>query len=208
MFRAHVLIIRRSKLRYTASGIITPIGGRLVHRGYQRLCNAILTSSWWSHVLETCRGMNELIVKQKFCASSWLITEINILRCTVSETSKFLLLVVCRIFLSSLLLCNTSSFIVYCPVWYFNFNNTVNWYLWCSVIVYREVEVQLNVFLTLALDELICHFYIPAVFCLWGKISPVSKFFSVGGNVRPLACRRPETNRIIRDDPVYEHPVN
>jgi len=32
MFRAHVLIIRRSKLHCTASGIITPIGGRLVHR--------------------------------------------------------------------------------------------------------------------------------------------------------------------------------
>jgi len=32
MFRAHVLIIRRSKLYYTASGIITPICGRLVHR--------------------------------------------------------------------------------------------------------------------------------------------------------------------------------
>ena len=31
MFRAHVLIIRRSKLRYTASGIITPIDDRLVH---------------------------------------------------------------------------------------------------------------------------------------------------------------------------------
>ena len=31
MFRAHVLIIRRLKLQYTASGIITPIGGRLVH---------------------------------------------------------------------------------------------------------------------------------------------------------------------------------
>ena len=31
MFRAHVLIIRGSKLHYTASGIITPIGGRLVH---------------------------------------------------------------------------------------------------------------------------------------------------------------------------------
>jgi len=31
MFRAHVLIIRRSKFIYTASGIITPIGGRLVH---------------------------------------------------------------------------------------------------------------------------------------------------------------------------------
>jgi len=26
MFRAHVLIIRKSKLHYTASGIITPIG--------------------------------------------------------------------------------------------------------------------------------------------------------------------------------------
>jgi len=31
MFRAHVLIIRRSKLYYTASGIITPIGGCLMH---------------------------------------------------------------------------------------------------------------------------------------------------------------------------------
>ena len=32
MFRAHVLIVRRSKFYYTASGIITPIGGRPVHR--------------------------------------------------------------------------------------------------------------------------------------------------------------------------------
>ena len=32
MFRAHVLIVRRSKLYYTASGIIKPIGGRPVHR--------------------------------------------------------------------------------------------------------------------------------------------------------------------------------
>jgi len=31
MFRAHVLIIRRSKLYYTASGIITAIGGCPVH---------------------------------------------------------------------------------------------------------------------------------------------------------------------------------
>ena len=30
MIRAYVLIIRRSKLYYTASGIITPVGGRLV----------------------------------------------------------------------------------------------------------------------------------------------------------------------------------
>ena len=31
MFRAHVPIIRKSKLHYTASGIITPIGCRPVH---------------------------------------------------------------------------------------------------------------------------------------------------------------------------------
>ena len=31
MFQAHVLIIRRSKLHYTASGIVTPIGDHLVH---------------------------------------------------------------------------------------------------------------------------------------------------------------------------------
>jgi len=40
MFRAHVLIIR-SKLHYTSSGIITPIGCRLVHRLYVvELCHA------------------------------------------------------------------------------------------------------------------------------------------------------------------------
>ena len=31
-FEHHVLIVRRSKLYYTASGIITPIGGRPVRR--------------------------------------------------------------------------------------------------------------------------------------------------------------------------------
>jgi len=31
MFRAHVLIVRGSQLHYTASGIITPIGGRPGH---------------------------------------------------------------------------------------------------------------------------------------------------------------------------------
>ena len=40
-------------------------------------------------VLETCRGMIKHIVKQKFCVSSWLITKINVLRYTVSKTSKF-----------------------------------------------------------------------------------------------------------------------
>ena len=32
MFRAQMLIIRKSKVHYTASGIITPIGSRLVHQ--------------------------------------------------------------------------------------------------------------------------------------------------------------------------------
>jgi len=31
-FEHYVLIIRRSKLYYTASGIITPVGSRPVHR--------------------------------------------------------------------------------------------------------------------------------------------------------------------------------
>jgi len=33
-----VLIIRRSKLCYIASGIITPVGGRPVHRLREDLC--------------------------------------------------------------------------------------------------------------------------------------------------------------------------
>jgi len=39
MFRAHVFIIRRSKLHYTASGIITPIGGRPVHETTTYRCD-------------------------------------------------------------------------------------------------------------------------------------------------------------------------
>ena len=38
---------------------------------------------------EHVEALNKLIVKQKFCASSWLITEINIPICTVSKTSKY-----------------------------------------------------------------------------------------------------------------------
>ena len=36
-FEHHVLIVRRSKLYYTASGIITPIGDRPVHRLLQHV---------------------------------------------------------------------------------------------------------------------------------------------------------------------------
>jgi len=39
MFRAHVLIIRGSKLHYTASGIIRPIGGRLMHETATYRCD-------------------------------------------------------------------------------------------------------------------------------------------------------------------------
>jgi len=53
MFRAHVLIIRSSKLHYTASGILTPIG--VMHK----ICFIISFISclymFRAHVLETCR---------------------------------------------------------------------------------------------------------------------------------------------------------
>jgi len=39
MFRAHVFIIRRSKLHYTASGIITAVSGRLVHETATYSCD-------------------------------------------------------------------------------------------------------------------------------------------------------------------------
>ena len=39
MFRAHVIIVRRPKLYYTASGIITPIGGRPVYRTATYKCD-------------------------------------------------------------------------------------------------------------------------------------------------------------------------
>jgi len=72
MFRAHVLIIRRSKLYYTASGIITPIGVMIPDDDTddKHMCS--------KHV----EAWNKLIVKQKkMFASSWLITKINI--CTL-----------------------------------------------------------------------------------------------------------------------------
>jgi len=94
MFRAYVLIIRRSKLHYTASGIITPIGVEAwnklivkckpVHETATYMCDdtrGCIIQFWppdeehmcWKHV----EAWNKLIVKQKFCASCWLITEID-----------------------------------------------------------------------------------------------------------------------------------
>jgi len=64
---------------------------------------------------------NKLIVKQKFCASSWLITEINILKCTVGKTSKFILHRVCLFY----------------PRWTFKcscWSAVFNAYCWCNML--------------------------------------------------------------------------
>ena len=66
MFRAHVLIIRRSKLHYTVTSHLT------------RGC---VMQFWPPDDEHMCskhvEAWNKLIVKQKSCASSWLITDIN-----------------------------------------------------------------------------------------------------------------------------------
>jgi len=92
MFWANVLIIRRSELHYTASGIITPIGGHLMHRLREEPVHETATyrcddirgcvMQFWPPVdehmcLKHVEAWNKLTVKQKFCASSWLFTEIN-----------------------------------------------------------------------------------------------------------------------------------
>jgi len=83
-----ILIISRSKLYYAASGIITPIGGCPMHRLRESSLNSfdLLMMSTWC--LKHVEAWNKTYCKTKFFASSWLITKINILRCTVSKTSK------------------------------------------------------------------------------------------------------------------------
>jgi len=75
MFRAHVLIIRRSKLYYTASGIITPIGVmQFWPPDDEHMCS--------KHV----EAWNKLIVKQILCIKlvkywhKWL-SEVNVYFC-------------------------------------------------------------------------------------------------------------------------------
>ena len=116
MFRAHVLIIRRSKLHYTASGIITPIN---IYKDQMYYYNWVISCDMFRPLngrnmspdiayIDRCddtRGCvkqfwppddehmcskhvdawNKLIVKQKVCASSWLITEINSIVVTTSQ---------------------------------------------------------------------------------------------------------------------------
>jgi len=74
MFRAHVLIIRRSKLHYTASGIITPIGGRLMHKTATYKCDdtrGCVMQFWPPDDEHMCskhvEAWNKLIVKLILC---------------------------------------------------------------------------------------------------------------------------------------------
>ena len=57
MFRAQVLIIRRPKLYYTVCGIITPIGGRPMHRLRESSLNHLVFRWMWNHV--ACRTSDE-----------------------------------------------------------------------------------------------------------------------------------------------------
>ena len=78
MFRAHVLIVRRAKLYYTVSGIITPVGDRTVQgtatyrRGDTRDCVIQFCPPDDEHMCSKhVEAWNKLVIK--FIASSWLI---------------------------------------------------------------------------------------------------------------------------------------
>jgi len=91
MFRAHVLIVRMSKLYYTASGIITLIGGRPVHRctgwppGECDDTKGCIVQFWPPDDEHMCskrvEAWNKLIIK--FSASSLLILRKMILKCSL-----------------------------------------------------------------------------------------------------------------------------
>ena len=49
MFRAQVLVVRRSKFYYRVSGIITPIGGRPVHGTH-----IVMTAIWAYYPVYCC----------------------------------------------------------------------------------------------------------------------------------------------------------
>jgi len=60
MFRTNVLIMRRSKLHYTASGIITPIGGCVVHRLKEDYFMLLHVSSTCAHHQEVKIALHSL----------------------------------------------------------------------------------------------------------------------------------------------------
>ena len=73
MFRAHVLIVRRGKLYYTVSGIITPIGvyytvsGIITPIGVYYTVSGIITPiySLWYHHTYRCDDTRDCIIQ--FC---------------------------------------------------------------------------------------------------------------------------------------------
>ena len=75
MFRAHVLSVRRSKLYYTASGIITPIGGRPVHGTATNLMHKLCSTISLFHA-STCFEHHVLIVRwsKLYYTASGIIT--------------------------------------------------------------------------------------------------------------------------------------
>jgi len=67
VFEHHVLIIRRLKLYYTASGIITPVGGRPMHRSPLSTCAPDShLQVWWYQCSKHVEAYNKLIIKQDF----------------------------------------------------------------------------------------------------------------------------------------------
>ena len=68
-FEHYVLIIRRSKLYYTASGVITPVHGTATYRCDDTRCciiqfDLLMMSTYCSKHVE---AYNKLIIKQDFC---------------------------------------------------------------------------------------------------------------------------------------------
>ena len=55
-FEHHMLIVRRAKLYYTTSGIITPIGGRPVHGTYSHKTQRLYIISSDIYYTTTCFG--------------------------------------------------------------------------------------------------------------------------------------------------------
>jgi len=76
------------KLRFPDFVTTAQDGGRLSALSTGRLypCEILPSTHYCSQHVE---AWHKRIVKQKFCATSWVIAEINILKCTVSKTSKF-----------------------------------------------------------------------------------------------------------------------
>jgi len=92
-------------LYYTASGIITPIGALhslWYHHTYRCDDTRGCVIQFWppddEHMCSKhVEAWNKLIVKQKFCTSSWLITEIK-----KRNTSPTRVLAICSVFFAAL----------------------------------------------------------------------------------------------------------